>query len=184
MKEKATLEKAADILNDDGKQLVGRAIYSAAGSIYRAFQSMSSKLKGADSVRNYYIGFAMGMYSNVLRQTLQRLSSIAELSYIGLEVGATGLRPADAPKTLVAHDDKHALLYWDLVWELAAARGMSMEVYQAHPPGCFAPLVGTVEQRTQALRLAKAWRHAIFHPSSVSFVPRPKVTYTSDKQLV
>ena len=72
-KDMSTLEKAAELLDDDGRQLCARALYSAALPCFRAHQATIREMKGCEVVSQKFIGFTSGSYKQTLRDTIQTL---------------------------------------------------------------------------------------------------------------
>lgn len=166
------MERAAALLEDDSKQVLARTIFSAGGSILRAFRTMQGNMKGGDSVRGYYVGFASGAYDGVLRSTLRRLASYEELTYIGLHLGGESFLNKDSLSALQAHGDEAATTYWRLVCNLVDARSATVEAYRSRPPGCLAPLIGPLAAQRKALGHARAPCAAMYAAEERRFASR------------
>lgn len=157
-----TLEKAAMLLDDDGRQVQARVLYSAGLPFFKAHREAMRQLKGPGSIEEHMVSLAEGQGHEALVKAFRGLSDPETLQYIGLQIVFDNKAVLKEGHPLVAHDDRLAESFRDLVGHMVAARAETLGCYRSAVPGCLATLLSPGPRQCQGLIRARCLAEALY----------------------
>ena len=167
----STLEKAASLLADHSRQRLCRVLLLAVKPMHQAFATTQTNLKGPESVLKYHIGFALGAYDSVLRKCMSRLSDMSVLQQLPLQMAFTDdISSEDHP--LRYQDKCLASKMCQLVVSLVSHQAKTHEVFKLLPPLCMAPMLGSLQQAADCMKLVERLCNAMYAAENVMYADR------------